>query len=235
MWADALKPEPGMPFPLVIGYGHSYPVLEPIPAEEYPFFQAKLVGPDGEMALTPGDPNYTWTSVEPAKVGSYLAIFDSKPIFWTQTPGGWSMKPKNDSPGGTTCGLYIENAKGVVNVGAAGNEATVTSQAGLPLEIVPGMNPTLAKPGTAIPLKVLFRGQPLRGAEVSARYAGFDKLTGSADTKAFHGITDTSGNLNFVPLVAGEWIVTVRNEEPYQDLAACDKTDYGTSLHFVVK
>jgi uncharacterized GH25 family protein len=235
MWADAVNPAPDKPLTFVVGYGHSYPTLEAIPAEEYPFFKTRLAGPEGDIALTAGEPNYTWTTADPVKSGSYLAIVDVEPIFWTQTPEGWSMKPKNESKGGTTCGHYIENAKGVVNVGKAGNVSTVTSPAGLPLEIVPGVNPSTVKPGTAVPLTVLYKGQPLRGAEVSAKYAGFDKLTGASDSKAFTGVTDTSGKLNFVPLVAGEWIVTVRNEEPYPDLKACDKTDYGTSLHFTIK
>jgi uncharacterized GH25 family protein len=236
MWTDAVNPEAGKPFPFVVGYGHGYPTLEAIPAEEYPFFKVKLVGPDGEMALTPGDPNYKWSSSEPAKEGTYLAVADVEPIFWTKTPsGGWSMKPKNETPGAASCGRYIENAKGVVIVGAPGSGKAATEPAGLPIEIVPGVNPASAKVGTAVPMTVLFNGQPLRGAEVSARYAGFDKLTGSQDSKAFTAVTDTGGKFNFVPLVPGEWLITVRNEEPYPDLAVCDKTDYGTSLHFTIK
>jgi uncharacterized GH25 family protein len=235
MWTGAAGPAPGKPFPFVVGYGHSYPELEAIPAEEYPLFKVRLVGKDGEFPLTPGDPNFKWYTADPVESGTYLAIAEVAPVFWTRTPEGWSMKPRNESPGGTACGLYIENAKGVVNVGAAGDGSTVTAAAGLPLEIVPEVNPASARPGTAIPMTVLLKGQPLRGAEVSARYAGFDKLTGSSDSKAFYAVTDTSGKFNFVPLVAGEWLVTVRNEEPFEDSAACDKTDYGTSLHFTIK
>ncbi|MDR1081921.1 MAG: DUF4198 domain-containing protein [Deltaproteobacteria bacterium] len=235
LWTDAVSPEEGRPFPLVVGYGHAFPALEAIPAGEYPLFRVRLVGPDGEMELVPGSPNYSWRSKEPAKAGSYLALADVEPVFWTRTPDGWSMKPKNETPGGTACGRYVESAKGVVNIGAPGGGAAVTSPQGLPLEIVPGINPASAEAGAAIPMTVLLRGQPLRGAEVSARFAGFDKMTGSADSMAFRGVTDTSGRLNFVPLTAGEWIVTVRSEEPYRDLEACDKTDYGTSLHFTVR
>ncbi|MDR3154842.1 MAG: DUF4198 domain-containing protein [Deltaproteobacteria bacterium] len=235
MWADAVDPQPGKPLAVIVGYGHSYPTLEAIPAEEYPLFQVRLAGPEGDVPLAPGEPNCNWTSAGPVKEGAYLALTDVKPVFWTRTSDGWAMKPKNETPGAGACGHFIESAKGVVNVGNPGSDSVVTSPAGLPLEIVPGVNPASAKAGAAIPLTVLFKGEPLRGAEVSARYAGFDKLTGSSDSKAFYGVTDVSGKLSFVPLVPGEWLVTVRNEEPYQDKAACDKTDYGTSLHFTIK
>ncbi|MDR2613000.1 MAG: DUF4198 domain-containing protein [Deltaproteobacteria bacterium] len=235
LWTGASAPAPGKPFPFVVGYGHAYPEPEAIPAGEYPLFKVKLVGPDGEIPLVPGDPNFRWTTSGPVKAGSYVTVADVDPVFWTRTKDGWSMKPRNETPGATTCGHYIESGKGVVNVGTAGGASSVTTPVGLPLEIVPEVNPAAAEPGKAIPLTVLLKGQPLRGAEVSGRYAGFDKLTGSSDTKAFYGVTDTSGKLNFVPLVAGEWLITVRSEEPYADTAACDKTDYGTSLHFTIK
>jgi uncharacterized GH25 family protein len=235
MWTDAASPEPGKPLRLVVGYGHKFPEPEAIPAEELPFFKVKLAGPQGEIPLTQGAPNYNWVSDTPVEAGSYLGISDVDPIFWSMTPDGWAMKPKNEAKGATSCGHYIENAKGILDVGAPGNTPLVTGPAGLPIEIVPGAHPSAAKAGAALPLTVLFGGKPLRGAEVSARYAGFDKLAGSSDSKAFTGVTDTSGKLNFVPLVAGEWIISVRNEEPYKDLAACDKTVYGTSLHFRIK
>jgi uncharacterized GH25 family protein len=234
LWTDADNPAPGKPFSLIVGYGHDYPTWEAIPDEEYGLFKVKLTGPKGDVPVSPGSPNYVWQSSGNAEEGTYLAIADVAPVFWTKTPEGWSMKPKNETPGGLDCGRFIESAKGVVAVGNGGSDSAVTKPAGLPLEIVPGKNPLKAKPGEAIPLTVLLSGKPLAAAKVNARYAGFDKVAGSADAQAFSSVTDKDGKLNFVPLVAGEWIVTVRSEAPYSDLKACDKDDYGTSLHFKI-
>ncbi|MDR1041002.1 MAG: DUF4198 domain-containing protein [Deltaproteobacteria bacterium] len=215
----------------MVGYGHSFPEQEDIPTEEYPL-QGEARGPRWRH---PAGARRSQLQVidgaNPVKAGSYLAISDVAPDFWTRKPDGWAMKPKNETPGATSCGHNIESAKGVVNMEVTADESLVTSQAGLPFEIVPGINPASAKPGTAIPLTVLLDGKPLRGEGVNARYAGFDKLSGSPDSKAFYGVTDTSGKQNSVPLTAGEWIVTVSYEESYPDNAACDKTDNGTLLH----
>jgi uncharacterized GH25 family protein len=235
MWVTSDNPEPGKLFSLVVGYGHSYPTWEPIPDEEYPLFKTKLIGPKGEIALTPGSPNYLWSSQAPVDGGNYVAIVEVDPIFWTRTADGWSMKPKNETPGATSCGRYIEGGKGIITVGTGGDTKVITKPVGLPLEIVPSVNPSTVKPGGKLPLTVLFNGKPLPAAKVNARYAGFDKLAESTSAQAFSSVTDKDGKLTFVPLVAGEWIVTVSNEIPYSDLTACDKEAYGTSLHFDIK
>jgi uncharacterized GH25 family protein len=144
------------------------------------------------------------------------------------------MLPKNEAKGATSCGYYIENAKGIVNVGAPGAPGTIGKPAGLPLEIVPGANPESIKPGAKLPLTVYLDGKPVAGVKVEGRYAGFQELAGSPEARAFSSVSDAKGQLAFVPLAAGDWILTARYEKPYEDLAKCDKTDYGTSLFFSV-
>jgi uncharacterized GH25 family protein len=233
MWTTADKPSVGEPLKLNIGYGHNFPAFEAIPAEELPYFQVKLLGPNGELPITASSsPNYQWTSNSPAAAGSYLFISDVKPIFWSQTPDGWAMKPKNEAKAATSCGYFIENAKGVINVGASGDIAIIAKPAGLPLEIVPKANPSGVKPLGKLPLTVYLDGKPIAGVKVEGRYAGYDKLVGSPEARAFVSVSDSKGELNFVPLAAGDWILTARYEKPYEDLKKCDKTDYGTSLFF---
>jgi uncharacterized GH25 family protein len=234
LWTTADKPEAGKPLSLVVGYGHAYPAWEAIPDDEYGLFKTKIVGPNGDLATSPGSPNYIWTSSAPVAAGTYLAITNVDPVFWSKTPEGWSMKPKNESPGAVSCERAIENAKGIVVVGSGGSDSAVTKAAGLPLEIVPAANPSSIKAGEKLSLTVLFNGKPLPAAKVTARYAGFDKLAG-ASASAYFSPTDKDGKVSFVPLVPGEWLVTVRNDVPFSDLAVCDKDSYGTSLHFDVK
>ncbi|MDR2459263.1 MAG: DUF4198 domain-containing protein [Deltaproteobacteria bacterium] len=232
MWATADKPEAGKPLAMVIGYGHHFPQPEAIPDEEYGLFNAKLFGPKGEIALTPGTPNYIWNSNEPVEAGTYLAISDVNPVFWSQTPEGWAMKPKNEAPGAISCGRFIESAKGIVNVGAPGNPEILATKVGLPIEIIPSVNPATVKPGQKLPLTVLLQGQPLAGAIIKARNAGFQEIAESPEASAFSSVTDRNGLVNFVPLAEGDWILSASYETPYQDLAACDKESYATTLFF---
>ena len=234
MWGTALDPAPGKALTAQIGYGHHFPAMEDIPDEELPFFKVSVIGPGGPVKVAGGKPNYNFVSEAPVDKGSYLVIADVEPIFWTQTPSGWSMKPKNESPGGTSCGLYIEGAKGVVVVGDDSSADLVTKPAGLPIEIVPMAHPSTVKPGGKLILQVLLDGKPLAGAEVKGRYGAFASMA-SDTAMAFTDTTDQEGKVGFVPLSAGDWIITARSEKPFDDLAKCDKTDYGTSLHITVK
>jgi uncharacterized GH25 family protein len=234
MWATASGPAVGQPLNATIGYGHHYPALEDIPAEELPFFQVYAVGPNGKIDLAGGTPNYNFTSKDNLEKGTYLVISDVKPIYWSKTPSGeWSMKRKDETPGATGCGLYIEGAKGIVPVGGDTSNAVATKPQGLPIEIVPLANPATVKVGQKLALQLLFNGKPLPGAEVKARFDGFPALT-SDTAQAFTDTTDQEGKVNFTPLAPGAWIVIARNKVAYEGPGTCDNTDYGTSLHFTI-
>jgi uncharacterized GH25 family protein len=234
LWSTADNPAPGKALSAAVGYGHHFPALEAIPAEEYPLFKVSVIGPKGSLAVDPGNPNYIWTTKEAVEAGSYLVVTDVTPVFWSKSPDGWSMKNKKDTPGAISCEYTVESAKGVVDVGAAGSNSAITKPVGLPIEIVPSVNPATVGVGGKIPLKVLLNGKPAAAATVNARYAGFDKLTDSTSTYAFSGVTDKDGVVNFVPLAEGEWIVKAQSEKPYADLSSCDKDSYGSTLHFKI-
>jgi uncharacterized GH25 family protein len=235
MWGTADNPTVGQPLKANIGYGHHYPTLEDIPDDELPFFQVYGVGPNGKIELTNGTPNYVYASKDNLVKGTYLVIADVKPIYWSRTPSGdWNMKRKDETPGATECGLYIEGAKGIVPVGGDTSATLATKAQGLPIEIVPLSHPSTVKVGQKLVLQVLFQGKPLPGAEVKARYGGYAALA-SDTAQAFSDTTDQDGKVNFVPLSAGDWIVIARNKTAYEGPGACDNTDYGTSLHFDIK
>jgi uncharacterized GH25 family protein len=232
MWATSEKPEMGRPLVAAIGYGHNFPEQEAIPADEISLFKPiRVIGPAGELTMKPGSENYKAVSQEALVKGSYLVIADVSPVFWTKTPDGWSQKPKSEEPQALNCGLFIENAKGIVNVGGAAETGVIGKPAGLPLEIVPLANPAAIKPGQRLALKVLFEGQPLAGAKVEGRFAGFAQKA-SDGAKAFSDVSGKDGLVNFVPLAGGDWIVTVRNVRPFPEADKCDTEDFGTSLFF---
>jgi uncharacterized GH25 family protein len=100
---------------------------------------------------------------------------------------------------------YSRCAKSIVQVGPpdAWSQAQVTQPLGLPLEIVPEVSP-YAEPGSAtLPVRVLYAGQPLKGALV--------KLTNlERDAAPFEmQLTDTAGRASFAMPAAGSWLLNV--------------------------
>ncbi|MDR0354789.1 MAG: DUF4198 domain-containing protein [Deltaproteobacteria bacterium] len=235
MWATADKPAVGQPLSANIGYGHHFPAMEVIPAEELPFFQVYAVGPNGKMDLSQSDPNYVFKSEANLEKTTYLVISDVKPLYWTRTTTGqWEMKPKNEVQSAVSCDYTIENAKGIIAVGGDSDGSLATAPQGLPLEIVPLTHPGKIKAGQPMVLQVLFEGKPLAGAEVKGRYDGFPALT-SDTAMAFVDTTDQEGKVTFTPLAAGNWMLIARNDTAYSGSNTCDKNSYGTNLFFTVK
>ena len=202
LWTAADKPEPGKALALVVGYGHDYPAPEAIDEKELPLFTIKLAGPEGDVPVAPGTPNYVWNSQSPVEAVTYLGLAEVAPSFLSKAPDGLVMKPKNEAPGAESCDRSTVSAKGVIVVGDGGDDSVVTKAQGLPMEIVPSANPAKAKVGEAISLTVLQDGKPVPAAQVTARYAGFEKLAGSS-ASAFSSPTDKDGKVNFVPSPPG--------------------------------
>ncbi len=234
MWATAENPQVGEKLTAVVGYGHNFPSWDEIPADELHLFKPlKVIGPKGELSLEAGPVNYKFVSQQPLGSGAHLIICDTKPVFWTKTPKGWSQKPRSQEPEALSSDLFIENAKGIINPGMDTDASLISKPVGLPLEIVPLRNPTSVKAGEKLPLKILFQGQPLAGATVEGRQAAMAQ-TSSPNAKAFVDVTDKDGVVNFVPLASGDWLLTVRHVRPYPDKNECDSEDFGSSLFFSI-
>jgi uncharacterized GH25 family protein len=233
VWIFADNPSSGKILSIDVGYGHDFPKPDVIPDEEYGLFSTKLIGPKGEISLTPGKPNYVWNTGNPIDKGSYIASVNVAPSFWTKSPEGWAMKRKDEVAGAITCTNDFYSGKAIINIDSTGNNKPITDIVGLPLEIIPSVNPASVKPGDKLPLKVILYGKPAFAAKVEARYAGFREIAGSG-TYALSGVTDKDGRVNFVPLKEGDWMVIATTEADYADLAVCDKISYFTSLHFKI-
>ncbi|MDR2455366.1 MAG: DUF4198 domain-containing protein [Deltaproteobacteria bacterium] len=233
LWVAADNPAPGQPLKAHVGYGHKYPAPEVISDMELPFVTLSVIGANGPVKSSVGTPNYNFATDAPVDKGTYLTVADFGNMFWSTTPAGPSLKPKDESPGATACTLYLWTAKGVVSVGGDTDASVATKPAGLPLEIVPLAHPGTVKPGGKLTLQVLLDGKPLAGAVVKGRYGAFASLA-SGTAMAYSDTTDQEGKVTFVPLAAGDWVVTARSEKPYDQLNKCDKVDWGASLDFVI-
>ncbi len=123
-----------------------------------------------------------------AGAATLTATFDNG--FWSQGPDGrWVNQPKSAVPGAKQSGHYVKYATTVLRPLAAAPEAM-----GLPLEIVPLVDPMTLAMGDALPVRVLHDGAPLAGATVIAEY------------------TTASDERDLTTDDAGEAVVTVRNQ-----------------------
>lgn len=99
---------------------------------------------------------------------------------------------------------YSRCAKSIVQVGSVGGaQGQVTRPVGLPLEIVPEVNPYALPRAATLPVRVLYLGRPLAGALV--------KLTRLEDDAAPFAtrLTDGAGRASFPMPSGGTWLLNV--------------------------
>jgi uncharacterized GH25 family protein len=116
---------------------------------------------------------------------------------------------------------YSRRTKAIVQVGppSEDSQAQVTRPLGLPLEIVPEVNPYAARPAGALPVKVIYEGQPLAGALVS--FTDLDHDAEPFETR----LTDAEGRARFTMPKHGRWLLNVVWTKP---LPASANTDFET-------
>jgi uncharacterized GH25 family protein len=117
--------------------------------------------------------------------------------------------------------LYSRRAKALVQVGPlTGSQLHVTRPLGLTLEIVPERNPYALKTGEALPVRVVFEGEPLAGALVK-----FTDLSADAEPVAQQR-TDGAGRTTFKAPGSGEWLLSVVWTKPVKH----PKADFDTTF-----
>ena len=95
----------------------------------------------------------------------------------------------------------------------------VTDPVGLPLEIVPEVNPYRTPQPANFPVRVFYEGHPLSGALVK-----LTDLRQDASPYEAH-LTDSRGHATFEMPSAGSWLLNVIWTKP---LSATDETDFET-------
>ena len=233
-WAGNQGPASDGKLEVFIGFGHNFPTGEEITAENMAarYGPIMLYSSSGQvpLAAAPDEPRAMVTAEALAK-GTYLAAVTTKVGFSGRSPDGWVNKAKKEDPTVTNCAYGGNFGKAVVNIGGASDEAAAAKEIGHVLEIVPLANPATVKVGQPLPVKVLFKGQPLPRAAVNAYFAGF---TEKNTAFAFSSNTNREGTVDIIPLRAGDWLATVDVTEPYSDLSVCDRERYEASLAFKI-
>jgi uncharacterized GH25 family protein len=99
---------------------------------------------------------------------------------------------------------YSRQAKAIVQVGPSFVAQTpVTQPIGLPLEIVPDVNPYAAPRPKVLPVHVLFKGRPLAGALI--KLTDLDEDASPIETH----LTDSMGRATFTAPQRGAWLLNV--------------------------
>ena len=117
---------------------------------------------------------------------------------------------------------YSRQAKTIIRVGAERDSAApVTRPFGLPLEIVPDVDPYAEPSAKKLPVHVLYHGRPLSGALVKLTNLGHD-----ADPVETH-VTDEKGRAVFNAPHCGDWLLNVIWT---QVASASSDTDFQTTF-----
>jgi uncharacterized GH25 family protein len=116
---------------------------------------------------------------------------------------------------------YSRCAKSILQVGppAAGSQGQVSKPVGLPLEIVPDVNPYGMPRSATLPVRVIYAGRPLAGALVK-----LTNLKDDASPFEVH-LTDHDGRASFAMPNSGAWLLNVIWTRP---LPRSDEADFET-------
>ncbi|MDR0548185.1 MAG: DUF4198 domain-containing protein [Deltaproteobacteria bacterium] len=224
LWLETAtaKLDANKPLKIDVGFNEGFEVVD-ILEEGVPNISAPVIlGPSGEITTKlAGGKNYEYVTEKPLAAGSYLGFAEYKPFIM-----GHGDSPKNK---------YFMTNKYVFNVGGAKSDDLVTKpQAKSALEIIPLSNPANLKAGGSLKVQVLFEGKPLARATVLGDFRGFNPAGSWGLAKAFYCNTDKKGEVDFLPVKDGLWILKVRHAVPNADKSEAAETVYLSNLTFFV-
>ena len=214
-----------------LAYSHDFPHAEAIPVDRLHIFAPlHITSPDGKtVALKQQGENYQYVSGS-LKKGSYIVSATYKPTFWSKDAAGkWAQKNLAERPEAVSCQQSQMFGKAVVVVDGGADETAISRPVGQTLEIVPLANPNSLQPGQALPVQILYQGEPLAGATVTATSDTFAERDSAAahdhrEPQAFSGQTDKQGKVNVLPLIEGLWKVKVVHKTPFADAKVCQES-----------
>ncbi|MDR0409700.1 MAG: DUF4198 domain-containing protein [Spirochaetaceae bacterium] len=114
------------------------------------------------------------------------------------------------------------------------SDTSFSTPLGHDIEIIPVTNPAKIKKGlfSKARFRLLYKGQPLAGAEVSATYDYYNYKT--PDTYAQYGKTDANGEVSFKIDNSGIWIIRASDTRPSSH-ADTDEDNISAIVVFCVK
>jgi uncharacterized GH25 family protein len=225
LWLNANKyaPKTGETVYIEIGFGHQYPREELVKPGRMEAVYA--IAPDGEkIDLEKVFPSfYKFT---PKSKGTYLIMGAFKSGFVSKTTDGRIMGNKKTLENVVSCFAFRMTASALINCGGSGGDTEIQSDEDL--QIVAMKNPEDLKPGDSLPVKVLFKNEPLADAEIKATCQLCE--TGKDSHWVHETKSDSKGMANIRLSTGGPWVFFVSHKIPYSDPEICDDQSYRTSL-----
>lgn len=172
--------------------------------------------------------------------GSYLLLAQYRPTFWSRNAAGWQRQNLTQMKDATYCEQTSMFGKAVVNVGhESASKELISRPVGDLLEIVPLENPANVRVGEVLPVRVLFRGEPLPDATVVATFDGFSHRDPAdkshrLEPQAFSDATRADGTVGIIPLRQGSWKVRVVHKTDFSDQAVCGQLAAYATLTFEI-
>jgi len=230
LWVNAHVVEPAG-VEAEIGYGHDYPRAETIEKGRVHLFEPlKLVGEGSIATLRQVGENYLYAGSGVDNPGTFFVVAEYRPTYWSKNQKGWEQQNRTEMKDAEYCTLATMFGKRVLTLGEATCEDFVARPLGHKLEIIPLQHPAAYKVGKPFRVKILFDGKPLKTAPVTATYAGY-----LPNASAFYGHTDLRGEIDILPLRAGQWLVQVKHATDHHNPAVCDQESYAATLTFDIE
>jgi len=217
----------GEPVQVDIGFGHKFPTDEKIKAERLAFIKA--VGPGGKPVALKKISTSRYEFV-PQAAGVYAISAQLVPGFVTRTPKGMKLQSKKGVFDANFCFHFDMAAKTLVSAGNPKQGFARRTRS--TLEIIPQKSLDTLKAGDTLPVKVMYQGQALKGAEVRFTHDGWPDPNKPFATL---GKTDAQGKIQVKLDKAGRWLLTASHKTAYSDPEECDENLYSSSLTYLVR
>jgi uncharacterized GH25 family protein len=225
LWINAsnYSPKAGETIYIEIGFGHTYPRDELV--KEGRLEQVYALAADGrKVVLKKVFPAfYTFT---PQIEGVFRIMAAFKPGFVSHTLEGRKLGNKKTLPNVVSCFAFRMRATALITCGGRNDSSVPTGHEDL--SILTLKHPGDLKAGDILPLKIMFRGEPLAGAELKAACARCDLDKEHPWVQELK--SDARGIVGIKVTAKGPWMFTVSHKIPYRDPDECDDYSYRTSL-----
>jgi uncharacterized GH25 family protein len=165
-------------------------------------------GKRSDIAVKPNEKTLAYDGIVNAPSSMTFIVTGARlPQIWATTPEGLKQVTLK-IPGASNPYKIEKFAKALVNVTPEDNGFSTVI--GDTLEIVPLTNPATVRPGDALTVRVLFKGQP-QPTNVYATYDGFSK---EENTYAYYTEGHKDGTAEVKITHPGVWIVRVQHTAP---------------------
>jgi hypothetical protein len=163
----------------------------------------------------------TYIEIEPGAFEDYLRMEGHADVLGARAGSGDAARPGRER--------YTRFVKTLVHAGAP--TPVPLRPVGLKIEIVPEADPAAARPGSDLPVRVLFDGRPYAGGYLCATYAGHSE---AHDAYAWCGRTGAEGRAE-VPIRAPGWqLLRITRMVPRRGDPRADWESFWAALTFLV-